>query len=133
MRSKKPILFLIILGLVLSGCSLFQTAQAPADPFKTEAYRTLSATASLYNLAWSAFEEMHDVGGIEDIDYLRGKELARKFYSTYQLAVNILADYEKTKATQGAVEAKLSLFQSANKALLEYLKPFVVKKGVQIK
>jgi len=120
MKRKSVLLLCLMLVLGLAGC---------AGTFKTNAYKTLAASAAVYENGYPAFLELYQKGIITADQKAKGKELATKYWAAYHAAADALIAYDAVANTENKerVAVAIAEAQKGLANLSSYIQPFLSK------
>jgi uncharacterized lipoprotein YehR (DUF1307 family) len=112
------IVFMLVFCMALVACD---------KTFTTNAYKTLSASATIYEQGYPAFLEAHEKGLVTDAQKAQGKELATKYWGAYHMAVEALIVYNEVSTAENKDKVSVALIQMS-KSIADfstYITPFI--------
>ena len=126
MKKLKPS-WAVIMGLVFYVSISFLVQSCATQGFKTNAYKTLAASAAIYESGYPAFLELHQKGLISDPQKTTGKELAIKYWAAYHAATDALIAYDAVENAENKDRVRLALDEAARclSNLSAYIQPFL--------
>lgn len=122
MRLKR--IGIITLFLILVVCMIYAVA---CREFTVNAYKTLSAGATIYEQLYPAFLEAHQKGLITDDQRQRGHDLAVKYWAAYHLAADALVVYNETNTAENKDKVNVAIGEAV-KYLTDmeaYIRPLI--------
>ena len=117
---KRKLSMLVVLVLMLAAC---------AGTFKANSYKTLAASATIYEQGYPAFLELYNKGMVSFEVKEKGRALAVKYWAAYHAASNALIAYDAVDSAENKDKAAAAILE-AQKFLTEltaYIQPFLVR------
>lgn len=121
MKKQKAILIFVVLFalMCMQACA--------SKNFATQAGKTLSVGADIYESGYPAFLELHKKGLISDRDKAKGYDLAVKYWAAYHMAQEALEGYVTIQNEENKAKLQTALNESIKwlTNLTEYINPFI--------
>ncbi|MFA5391836.1 MAG: hypothetical protein WC331_10505 [Candidatus Omnitrophota bacterium] len=121
MKRKFAVLALLAMVLMLAACA--------AGQFRTNSYKTLAGSATIYESGYPAFLDLYNKGIISFETKEKGRALAIKYWAAYHAAANALIAYDAVDSAENKDRVTIAIFE-AQKFLTEltaYIQPFLVR------
>lgn len=121
MKRKLAIFMLLAMVLALSACA--------AGQFRANSYKTLAASATVYEQGYPAFLELYQKGLISFEVKEKGRALAIKYWAAYHAASDALIAYDTVSSVENKDRAVAALVETAKflSELTAYIQPFLVR------
>ena len=121
MKKAIRVLLVLLAVVALVACATQQ--------FKTNSYKTLAASASIYESGYPAFLELYSMGIISFDTKERGRALAVKYWAAYHAASDALIAYDAVDSAENKdrVSTAISEAQKCLSSLSAYIQPFLVR------
>lgn len=120
MKRKFTVFVLLTMVLMLAAC---------AGTFKGNSYKTLAASATIYEQGYSAFLDLYNKGIISFETKEKGRALAVKYWAAYHAATNALIAYDAVDSAENKDRVTTALLESQKflTELTAYIQPFLVR------
>ena len=121
MKRRLAVFVLLTMVLMLAACA--------AGTFKTNSYKTLAASATIYEQGYPAFLDLYNKGIISFETKEKGRALAIKYWAAYHAATNALIAYDAVDSAENKDRVTAAVLESQKflAELTAYIQPFLVR------